>query len=508
MDNYLFGVTDSFSSFLFCEFYIIRDLWCHRKIFYFNLEVFQLMAKGMTPKDYFNLAFGSMIGIGWVISVPAWMSSAGSVGTVIAIILTMCMIIPIGFVYGELTSSLHVSGGEFAYTYKALGKLPAFICGWFLILGYLIILPWVAISVAALFAYLFPILNSLPLYTILGSQIYLPHLIISFSMVGIIVYLNWKGTRISSTFQNIATMLMIVTFLLFIIGGIISGNSANMEPLLPAGNISSGIVLAMASILFFMNGFDTIPKTAAEADSSINYSDLGKVITGTIVTGSLLYILIVFSSRFIMPAIQLVKLGELPLISAFEAATGSQILTGIIVFGVLMGVITTFNGFLFAGSRLVTSFAKAGFLPKLFSITDKKNGTPRNSLLFMLIISIAGIFLGQGLLAPLIVMGGISFLIAWFFMALSSVSLRKKRPGMLRPYKAPGGIKMGYIATILSGLFLIFMLVPGTPISLKGVEYILFIIWAGAGMTIYALNHNQKIRIEELTNKKGEITNV
>lgn len=97
------------------------------------------MAKGMTPKDYFNLAFGSMIGIGWVISVPAWMSSAGSVGTVIAIILTMCMIIPIGFVYGELTSSLHVSGGEFAYTYKALGKLPAFICGWFLILGYLIL---------------------------------------------------------------------------------------------------------------------------------------------------------------------------------------------------------------------------------------------------------------------------------------------------------------------------------------------------------------------------------
>ena len=466
------------------------------------------MAKnGMSPRDYFSLAFGSMIGIGWVISVPAWMSSAGSIGAVIAILITMCIIIPIGFVYGELTSSLRVSGGEFAYTFKALGKLPAFICGWFLILGYLIILPWVAISVAALIAYLFPVMNSIPLYTVLGSKIYLPHLLISFVMVGIIVYLNWKGAKQSSTFQNIATLLMVITFLVFIIGGFISGSPTNMKPLFPSGNLSSGIALAIASIIFFMNGFDTIPKTVSEADSSINYSNLGKAITGTIVMGSLLYVLIVLSSSFIMPASQLVNLGELPLIAAFETATGSNLLAGIIVFGVLMGVITTFNGFLFAGSRLITSFAKAGFLPKIFSKVDSLYKTPKNSLIFMLVISVAGIVMGQGILLPLIVMGGISFLIAWFFMALSSISLRKKDPDLHRPYKAPGGIVMGYIATVFSGLLLLLMIVPGTPISLKGIEYVLFIIWAAAGLLMYAIYHKQYIQIEELTYTKGEMVN-
>src|SRR5699024_6373488 len=153
------------------------------------------MKNGMSVKEFFSLAFGSMIGIGWVISVPAWMSAAGSIGAILAIIITMAMIIPIGFVYGELTSSLRVSGGEFAYTYKSLGKIPAFISGWFLIMGYLIILPWVAISVASLFSYLFPILNSVPLYTILGQPIYLPNLIISFLMIFIIVYLNWNGAK-------------------------------------------------------------------------------------------------------------------------------------------------------------------------------------------------------------------------------------------------------------------------------------------------------------------------
>ncbi len=463
--------------------------------------------KGMSGKDYFSLAFGSMIGIGWVVSVPAWMSAAGSIGAILAILITMGLIIPIGFVYGELTSSLRISGGEFAYTYKTLGKIPAFICGWFLILGYLIILPWVAISVAALISYLFPVLNSIPLYTILDQQIYLPHLIISFLMIVILVYLNSKGAKQSSTFQNIAAFLMIATFFIFIIGGIINGTPANMSPLLPEGNITAGIAAAIASIIFFMNGFDTIPKTAAEADSSINQANLGKAITGTIVMGSLLYVLIVFSSSFIMPAEKLVNLGELPLVAAFEATSGSAFLTSIIIFGVLLGVITTFNGFLFAGSRLITSFSKAGFIPKVFATMDSKNKTPKNTLAFMAIIATIGILLGQGMLSPLMVMGGISFLIAWFFMALSSIKLRKTAPNLHRPYKAPGGIIMGYIATISSGFLLLLMLIPGTPISLKGVEYTLFIIWFVVGLFLFMINNKQDIKIEEISYTKGDVEN-
>lgn len=466
-----------------------------------------MQKKGMSPKDYFSLAFGSMIGIGWVISVPAWMSAAGSIGAVLAIFITMCLIIPIGFVYGELTSSLRVSGGEFAYAYKALGKMPAFISGWFLIMGYLIILPWVAISVASLLSYLFPILNSIPLYTVLDQSIYLPHLLVSFSMILIIVYLNWRGVKQSSSFQNVATLLMIITFALFIIGGFVTGSSTNMKPLFSEGNITAGIGLAIASIIFFMNGFDTIPKTASEADGSINHKNLGRAITGTILMGSLLYILIVFSSSFIMPAEKLVNLGELPLITAFEASTGSKFLAIIIVFGVLLGVITTFNGFLFAGSRLISSFSKAGFIPKVFATIDSETKTPKHTLAFMAIISTVGIFLGEGMLSPLMVMGGIAFLIAWFFVALSSIKLRKTSPDLERPYQAPGGIVMGYIATFSSGILLLLMLVPGTPISLQGVEYTLFIIWLVIGIVIYILYNKQEIKIDTISNRKGEMSN-
>lgn len=405
------------------------------------------MKNGMSGKDYFALAFGSMIGIGWVISIPAWMSAAGSIGAIIAIFVTMIMIIPIGFVYGELTSSLKVAGGEYAYTYLAVGKLSAFICGWFLVLGYLIILPWVAISVAALSSYLFPFMNSIPLYSLFGSVIYLPHLIVSLIMVAIIVYLNYKGVKQSSKFQNVATWMMIATFFVFIIGGFVTGSSQNMVPTISEAGVFGGVATAIASILFFMNGFDTVPKTRNEAGAKLNQAHLGRAIVGTIIAGSLLYSIIVLSASFIMPAEELVNLGELPLIAAFEAATGSKLLTIIIVFGVLLGVITTFNGFLFAGSRLIQSFSEAGFLPNKLSEVDKKHKTPKNALIFMLLVTVFGIFLGQGILAPFIVMGGISFLIAWFFMSLSSVKLYKKMPGLYRPYNPPGGIITSYIAT-------------------------------------------------------------
>ncbi|GIO10251.1 amino acid permease [Brevibacillus reuszeri] len=462
-------------------------------------------SKGMSTKDYFGLAFGSMIGIGWVISVPAWMGTAGSVGAIIAVALTMLMIIPIGFVYGELTSSLKVRGGEFAYTFVAIGKLPAFICGWFLILGYLIILPWVAISVSLLASYVFPWLNSIPIYSVFNYQVYLPQLLVSLLVVGIIVYMNWKGTKQSTVFQNTATFMMIVTFILFIIGGMFVGDSENFKPLFSSEGKVNSIVLAMAAILFFMNGFDTIPKTVEEADSKINYSNLGKVIVGTITLGGLLYILIIISSSFIMPADKIGNMGSLPLINALETTTGSKFLPYIVAFGALMGVITTFNGFLLAGSRLIVSFSKAGFLPEAFSKTHPKYKSPTVTLIVMTIVSVIGILLGSGVLLPFIIMGGISFLIAWFCMAISSVKIRKDRPNLHRPYKIPGGLSMAYIATFFSGLFLVLMIIPGTPISMGKVEYILFTCWLVIGFVVYAFFSKGDIAIEDNTLKnEGE----
>lgn len=443
--------------------------------------------KGMTTTDFFGLAFGSMIGIGWVISVPQWMASAGSLGAIIALAATILLIIPIGFVYGELTSSLKLSGGEFAYTHYALGKWPAFICGWFLILGYLIILPWVAISVPLLFAYAFPLLNSYPLYTLMGQVVYLPHILLSLAMIFGLSWLNYRGAKLSARFQTIATAMMLVTFLAFLGGGFFLGDPQNAAPLLQTenGHALSGIILAVSSILFFMNGFDTVSKTVDEAEASINYKNLGKVTVGTILLGGGLYMVIVLASAFLMPASEMGEMGALPLIHALEARSGSMLLPLIVVFGVLLGVITTFNGFLLAGSRLIQSFAARGFIPKGFAAEHTRYKTPYKTVWAMAAFSIVGTLFGSGALLPLVIMGGIAFLIAWFCMAFAAVTIRLKQPHLQKPYKMPGGIYMAFAATLFSAILLAAMLIPGTPISMGMTEYVLFFIWLAVGAVLY-----------------------
>ena len=452
---------------------------------------------GMKGKDYFSLAFGSMIGIGWVVSAPLWISNAGSIGAVAAMLLTVLIVIPVGFAYSEITTSVRMKGGEFAFATRFMGRKAGFVCGWFLILGYLSILPWVALSVAAMVAYVFPVVQTIPLYEVLGVTIYLPEFLIGLLMVWGLTALNLRGVKASKTFQNVATALLLLTFAVFFVGCFTTGSVENMQPYFSGSNgAAGGIFLGIASMLFFMNGFDTIPKAADEAHSGINMKNLAKALIGTIVLGGAIYVLVILSASMIMAPGESVNLGALPLIKAFELSTGSPIFAYIMIFGTIMGVTTTFNGFLLAGSKLLASFASAGFLGR--SMGEENNeGIPAKAIVFLALFSTAGLFVGKGLLTPLITMGGIAFLVAWFFVALSALRMRKIRPEAKRPFKVPGGKVMLVLAAVICAVLTIAMVIPGTLISLGFVENVLLALWIVLGVVLYVVYRKQEVVIEE-----------
>lgn len=452
---------------------------------------------GMKGRDYFSLAFGSMIGIGWVVSAPLWISNAGTFGAMIAMVITALIVIPVGFSYAEMSTSVRMKGGEFAFAHTFIGRKSGFACGWFLILGYLTILPWVAVSVAAMVAYVFPQIESIPLYTVLDNTIYLPELLIGLAMVWGLVALNLKGVKASKTFQNIATALLLITFLIFFIGCFATGRFENLQPFFVEGNPVAGILAGVASMLFFMNGFDTIPKAADEAAPGINAKNMAKALVGTILLGSVIYLFVILSASLIMVPGETVNLGSLPLIKAYELSTGTKILAYIMIFGTIMGVTTTFNGFLLAGSKLVASFANAGFMGKSLGKTSE-NGIPKRAIIALAILATAGLLAGKGLLTPLITMGGIAFLVAWFFVAVGVLRFRKKEPNTTRPFKVPGGRLMIWIAIIICTILTLMMVLPGSLISLGVVENILLAIWVVLGIVVYAVYRKQKIRIERL----------
>lgn len=86
--------------------------------------------------DILVIAFGAMIGWGWVVSSGSWIQKGGVVGASIAFAIGGVMIFFIGLTYAELTAAMPQCGGEHVFSYKAMGPNGSFICTWAIILGY------------------------------------------------------------------------------------------------------------------------------------------------------------------------------------------------------------------------------------------------------------------------------------------------------------------------------------------------------------------------------------
>ena len=105
------------------------------------------LRRSMSEFEYFALAFGSMIGVGWVTAIGAWLTQGGPFGALIAFAIGGAIMLLIGACYAEVTPMLPVAGGEVAYSYLAFGTFKSFIVGWFLAFGYIAISGFEAISI-------------------------------------------------------------------------------------------------------------------------------------------------------------------------------------------------------------------------------------------------------------------------------------------------------------------------------------------------------------------------
>src|SRR5690606_27992406 len=70
------------------------------------------LRKAIGRFGFFALAFGSMVGVGWVTAVGSWLEQAGPLGAVLAFLTGGLLMLCIGFCYAEATPMLPLAGGE------------------------------------------------------------------------------------------------------------------------------------------------------------------------------------------------------------------------------------------------------------------------------------------------------------------------------------------------------------------------------------------------------------
>ena len=463
----------------------------------------QKLLKLLGNKDVLALAFGAMIGWGWVVTTDVWISEAGSLGGILAFLIGGTMVVFVGLTYAELAAAMPLVGGEFVYTYKAMGRVVSFITTWAIIFGYVSVVAFEAVALPTVFEYLIPNFSQGYLYTIQGWDV-----TITWAGVGIlgsivVAWVNYRGIKLTSFINVILTSLIIIAGIMLITGSSFAGSTANMQPFFEDG--FSGLLTVIIMTPFMFVGFDVIPQAAEEIN--LPKKRIGQLLIFSVVLAVLWYIAIIFGvSRVMTPS----ELGASELVTADamkKAFGGSQMMANFLVLGGIGGILTSWLGFYVGGSRAIYALAKAGMLPKFLGELHPKYRTPYNAILLIAVTSTMAPLLGRPALVWFVDAGGIGLVVGWSMVAVSFIILRKKEPNMERPFKLPGGTSLGWIATILAvGIATLYL--PGMPSALGGPEWIIVGSWIIIGAIFYNYSMNKYGKAETDEHMKKEMDRI
>src|SRR2546423_15082208 len=69
------------------------------------------LARKLCLTDYFALAFGTMVGVGWLVLMDDWLGRSGPLGAAVGFALGGVILLPVGYVYGQWVQRLPDAAG-------------------------------------------------------------------------------------------------------------------------------------------------------------------------------------------------------------------------------------------------------------------------------------------------------------------------------------------------------------------------------------------------------------
>ncbi len=459
------------------------------------------------------IAFGCIIGWGSFINPgKKFLPNSGVAGTAIAMLLGALVMVIIAFSYAYMVPKYPQAGGEFSFAKNCFGKTPAYLCGWFLVAAYLTNVPMNSTAIGLIVDGLdggADILKWGFHYRIAGFDVWMGEMLLAMGILILFGILNIRGVKKAGFVQTVLASLLALCAFTLCIAGLVSAKAKgiNMEPVwgfdkaaaMAAGatdtgdfahvgrqGILSAILATFAIAPWAFVGFDTIPQAAEEFKFS--YKKVMGIMVVAITFGCFVYI----SNNTVAAAAlanwpERVIAGEWVLLAAAEELLGSfgKILVGI---GVSCAVLSGIMGFYLASSRLMFAMSRDGYLPAWFGKVDEKYHTPKNAMIFCMIVSLSGPILGREALGWFVDMSAIGASIGYFFTcAAALVTMKRDRDGN-RLLKL-----MAIIGIVFSAVFMILQLIPIK--GLNGVHfgkesYILLIVWLVLGTILFRRKRN------------------
>lgn len=474
------------------------------------------LKKELSPMHVWAIAFGCIIGWGSFINPgKKFLPNSGVAGTAIAMILGALVMVIIAFSYAYMVPKYPKAGGEFTFTKNCFGKTPAYLCGWFLVAAYLTNVPMNSTAIGLIVDGLDGTADILKFgfhYQIAGFDVWMGEMILAMSILILFGILNILGVKKAGFIQTVLASLLAICAFTLCITGLVSAKAkgVNMEPVwgfdkaaamaanattanvgdfahVGTKGVLSAILATFAIAPWAFVGFDTIPQAAEEFKFS--YKKVMSIMVVAIAFGCFVY-----TSNNTVAAAALenwpdrVMAGDWVLLIAAEELLGTfgKVLIGV---GVSCAVLSGIMGFYLASSRLMYSMSRDGYLPKWFGQIDEKHNTPKNAMIFCILVSLSGPILGREALGWFVDMSAIGASIGFFFTSAATlVTLKRDKDGT-------GFLKiMATLGALFSLAFMVLQLIP-IP-GLSGVHfgkesYLMLVVWIVLGAVFYLKQRKQ-----------------
>jgi APA family basic amino acid/polyamine antiporter len=413
------------------------------------------------------LGIGAIIGAGLFVRTAAAAGEHAGPAVTISFIIAAVGCAFAGLCYAEFASIIPIAGSAYTYAYATMGELVAWVIGWALILEYALGAATVAISWSEYLNNLLTILFHFkvpyewchsPMQSFLDASGVMHHGIINLPALFILACLTLlliKGMQESAVVNGIIVFIKVAIVIVFILIGWQFIKGINHHPyLIPADakpalepdgttysylpflNHGWGGVLRGAAVVFFaFIGFDAVSTAAQEAKNPKKDMPIG--ILGSLAICTVLYILFSFVLTGVAPFTDFVKAGKEASV-AYAIQTympGYDWLSTLVTIAILMGFSSVILVMLMGQSRVFYTMSCDGLLPKVFSDVHPKFRTPykSNMILFVFVGLFAG-FLPESIAGDLTSIGT---LLAFVLVCAGIIILRKKDPGLHRPFKTP-----------------------------------------------------------------------
>ncbi len=420
------------------------------------------LKKSLTLTQMIAMAAGGMIAA-WMVEIKYWFELSGP-GSFASLVTCALFVLPLCFIYTELTSMLPYSGGENIWISNAFNWSTGWFSCWAVILLYVMAMPTVSYGIASMMGYFYPI-------TFMQTKI------IALAILILWFFLTNKELKYLAKIQNFFFWSTLVVSICASI--VFMTNDAwsidNLKPFFTNG--TKGYSAAVALLIMKFIGFDLIPQLSEEADFPKN-----KLWIAFIASLGLTTLIYGFAIIGVGGIVTSEWIAATDIVDPRVADVVGMHWLGITV--VIMGIgtcITTLSGFWVAAARTFFGAAQQRQFTSKLAVVNKA-GQPYKANILVGVLSIYfTVFAPDTWVNYIYTIYGLTAGAVYLMVTLSFIILRKKHPEWERPYK----VKTPKLFGTVSVFFTVYVIYTSVLAMNKG-AWLVFILYFALGIPFWA----------------------